>query len=468
MTPLVYVIVLNWNGKEHLPVCLGSLRRLSYPNARTLLVDNGSTDGSREYARTAFPEVEILPIEKNIGFAAANNRGMRLALERGADYVALLNNDMEVDPGWLSALTAAAESDPAIGVCATKLLYFGRRDLIQGIGVRLNRDGVGWDYLHGRYDLPGIGVDPEVAAACGGAFFARAKALREAGLFDPAYFIYMEDAELSLRIWDRGYRVVTVPAARAYHKLAATMVENSPWKNRLLLRNRILFILKCFPARMVPAALAGALRRECGLARAYYWSGNGRMIAHQARALLAVIPHLPRLAAARKRIGPVKSPRVWELVKDAPPPKIRLPQPPAPGWEKGGSASIRPAAPGALPGPGWYRLYDAGDGEYRWFAREASLSLTAPAGRCVLTVEAGNDHACLRRIPLRAFAEGKELGRVVPGAGWCAYTFPLRTEGPGPVAVTLRADDLYRAEETGEPTDLSFKVRAVTLEPSAE
>lgn len=466
MQPLVYVIVINWNGKEHLHSCLGSLARLAYPNLRTVLVDNGSSDGSAGYVRTHFPAVTVLENRRNVGFAAGNNRGMAYALERGADFIALLNNDMEVDPGWLSALVETAEGDRSVGACAPKLLYFDRRDIIQGIGVCLNRIGLAWDCLNGRYDLPGLSIASEVIAACGGAFFVRAAALRAAGLFDPAYFIYLEDVELSLRIRAHGYRIVTVPAARAYHKASATMRENSPRKNYLTLRNRILLMLKCFPAPMLPRALAGTLRREWGVAQDHYWRGQPRLIATQAHAVLAALTRLPRLFAARRRMPPLTHERVWRLLSPGvKPARIRLPLPPAEGWDRPDAPGIGLASPGARPGPGWYLMHDEADRDCRRFARTATVALKAPAGSALsLRITVGNDHYTAKPVGLRVKANGRELGRVVPKAGWSEHSFPLEGAGPGPVTVTLEADDLYSADLTGEPTDLSFKVRTIALE----
>jgi len=463
MQPLVYVIVINWNGIEHLPRCLGSLARLDYPNLRTVMVDNGSADRSAEYVRARFPAVTVLENRRNVGFAAGNNQGMAHALERGAEYIALLNNDMEVDPGWLSALVETAEGDRSVGACAPKLLYFDRRDIIQGIGVCLNRIGLAWDCLNGRYDLPGLSVPAEVIAACGGAFFVRAAALRAAGLFDPAFFIYLEDVDLSLRIRAHGYRIVTVPAARAYHKVSATMIENSPRKNFLTLRNRLMLILKCFPLSRLPGALAGTLRRECGVARDNYWRGQPRLIATQARALLAALPRLPRLLAARRRMPPLTHERVWRLLSPGErPARIRLPVLPAEGWDRPIGPAISLASPGARLGPGWYLMHDEGDRDGRRFAREASLALLPPpGGASLLRIVVGNSHASLKPVGLRVRANGRELGRVVPGEVWTEHSFPLGDAAAGPVTVTLEADDLYSADLTGEAADLSFSVREI-------
>ena len=466
MDPLVYVIVLNWNGLEHLPVCLRSLQDLSYINRRIVMVDNGSSDGSQDFVRKEFPDVEIIQNIKNIGFSPANNVGMLYALERNADYIALLNNDMEVDSNWISELVAAAESDKTIGACATKMLYFYNRDIIQGIGICLNRIALAWDYLNGRYDLKDLKVEPEILGSCGGSFFARADVLRNTGLFDPAYFTYFEDVELSMRIWDKGYRIVTVPAARVYHKFAATMVENSPWKNHLILRNRIRLILKCFPAKMLTRALANALRWEYKIARNNYWKKDYAMIANQVRTLCEAFFRSPGALARRVRQGPIRSKRVWNLVKqEIRPYRVRLPQPASPEWQAPKSHTIDIGADSSQLGPGWYLMYDEGDRLYRWFAKQASLSLKMPQKKgCSLRITLGNDYFDLRKEELHIIVDGTEIARFFPEKGWNTYRFPLQDGGRSCIRLKLRSGGLYNADYTGELTDLSFKVKEVAVE----
>ena len=469
MDPLVYIIVLNWNGIEHLPVCLGSLQKLAYSNKKILMVDNNSTDGSQDFVRREFPGVEIIRNRKNIGFSPANNVGMRCALERNADYISLLNNDMEVDSGWITELVAAAENDRTIGACATKMLYFYNRDIIQGIGICLNRIALAWDYLNGRYDLEDIKIDGEVLGSCGGAFFARADVLRKTGLFDPAYFTYYEDVELSMRIWDEGYRIVTVPSARVYHKFAATMVENSRWKNYLILRNRLRLILKCFPAPMLRRALFDTLRWELKVGRDNYWKKDYAMIANQVRAIFTATLRALSTVSHRRRTGPIESKRLWGLVKREPTPyRVRLPQPPYRKWDTPKSSVVRPAVNSSQLGPGWYLMYNEGDNRFRWFAKEASLSLRVPQKEgCSLRIAVGNDYHNLKKIELIITINGKEIGQLIPEKGWNTYRLPLCEAVGASILVKLLAGDLYNADVTGELTDLSFKVKEVALEPGA-
>ena len=114
--PNVYIVVVNWNGWQHTVRCLDSLRKLEYPNYRVVTIDNGSTDGSAERIRAAHPDVELVESGRNLGFGGGSNIGIKLALDRGADYVWVLNNDIEVEPDTLTSLIAVARSRPGIGV----------------------------------------------------------------------------------------------------------------------------------------------------------------------------------------------------------------------------------------------------------------------------------------------------------------------------------------------------------------
>jgi hypothetical protein len=217
--PLVSIIVVNYNGYVHLPTCLGSLRKLSYPNYEVILIDNGSTDGSYELAGSNYPEVRRLRLRKNRGFAVANNIAVEHA---GGEYVAFLNNDTEVDAEWLSEMVRVAEQDKSVAACASKLLMFNARQVINSAGGGMTRTGLGFD--RGLYELDGGKFDrmEDVIFASAGAMLLRKSVFRHLGGFDKKFFMYHEDVDLGWRIWLAGYRVVYVPTAKVYHKYGAT------------------------------------------------------------------------------------------------------------------------------------------------------------------------------------------------------------------------------------------------------
>lgn len=243
--PLVYIIILNWNGKEHLKDCLPSVATTNYPNFKTVVVDNGSTDGSQEFVKRYFQNIELLENGKNLGFAEGNNVGVRYALNQGADYIALLNNDTEVDQNWISELVKVAESDPNIGACATKMLMFYARTVINGVGNSMALFGGAWDRGLGEKDVGQYGNIEEVFGACAGGMMVKREVVEEVGLFDKKYFIYFEDIDWAWRIRLFGYNIVYVPSAIVYHKFgASTGGPQSVRRLYLAHRNKMRNILK--------------------------------------------------------------------------------------------------------------------------------------------------------------------------------------------------------------------------------
>jgi GT2 family glycosyltransferase len=150
--PLVSVVIPNWNGAVHLPACLKALRAQRYPQVEVIVADNGSTDGSLTLLAT-YPEVRVVALPENRGFAGACNAGMRAA---GGEFIALLNNDTEVDPGWVEALVDVFGRHPDVGLVASKMLLFDRRDVFHTAGDYYRLDGVPgnrgvWQRDEGQY-----------------------------------------------------------------------------------------------------------------------------------------------------------------------------------------------------------------------------------------------------------------------------------------------------------------------------
>ena len=180
MHALVYVIVLNYNGRHHLEYCLPSLVATQYPNYRIVLVDNASTDGSVEYARENF-EIEIIQNHRNLSYAGGNNVGIRYALDQCADYIVLQNNDTKVDPRWLDQAVTVAEVNPRVGFIGFNML----QEYIQGE----DPDGEQFRALMSTWDH--VEVTP-ARHITGAALFVRAEVLSAVGLFDEASTFYGE------------------------------------------------------------------------------------------------------------------------------------------------------------------------------------------------------------------------------------------------------------------------------------
>lgn len=241
--PKVCVIVLNWNGRRYLDDCFTSLQAQTYTDYEVILVDNGSIDGSVGWVAERFPRVRLICNETNVGFAAGNNQAIR---STGAEFIVTLNNDTRVVPGWLAALIEAAESDPSVGMVASKMLFADRPDTIDSAGIALDPVGIAWDRLGGMPDDPGEETPIEVFGPCAGAALYRRAMLDQIGLFDEDFFAYLEDVDLAWRARSAGWRCLYAPAARVYHAHSATGIEGSPFKSRHLGRNKVWLIAKNF------------------------------------------------------------------------------------------------------------------------------------------------------------------------------------------------------------------------------
>jgi GT2 family glycosyltransferase len=240
----VTVIVPTWNGRELLDAALLSLREQRFRDFTVLVVDNGSTDGTAEHVRGSHPGVEVVALAENHGFAGAVNAGIGRA---EGEYVALLNNDMELDPGWLAELVAALDADARAGSAASKLRMLREPGLLDGAGDIVTWYGATWRRGHGepdrgQYDEPGV-----VASPCAGAALYRRRALEEVGGFDERFFAYLEDADWGLRAQLAGWPCLWVPGAVAYHLGGATSRRMGDLETELIARNTLALVLKSFP-----------------------------------------------------------------------------------------------------------------------------------------------------------------------------------------------------------------------------
>lgn len=208
MTPAFVAVVLNWNGGDDTLAALESLAGVP-----TICVDNGSTDGSDVRVEERFPAVELLRTGANLGFAGGNNVGIRRALERGADWVLLLNNDAVAEPGLVEALVRAAGARPDAGLLACKVLSWDGAG-VQYAGADFNAR-LGYSGRVATNGRPGL---RDVGRADGAALALSRAACERAGLLDEQLFMYVEDVDLSLRVRREAFAVVFVPDARVRHK----------------------------------------------------------------------------------------------------------------------------------------------------------------------------------------------------------------------------------------------------------
>ena len=228
---LVAVVVLNWNRREDTLACLRSLAQVEVPPLLVVVVDNASSDGSADAVEREFPGVELIRNDANLGFAEGNNAGIERALALGAEYVVVLNNDVEVDPGFVVALLDEAARRRDAASLGSKILYESPPDLIWFAGADYDPRS-GYNGRQRGYREHDDGRFDEVVTtdrACGAAMLVPRAVLEQIGLFDPELFLYNEDTDWSLRARAAGLRHYVVPASVVHHKVsAASGGESSP------------------------------------------------------------------------------------------------------------------------------------------------------------------------------------------------------------------------------------------------
>ena len=217
----VFVVILNWNGKDVIEACIDSLLRISDPEFKIIVVDNASSDGSDEVVERKYPGVELIRNSRNLLFAEGNNVGIRRALEQGADFILLLNNDTEVAPDFLKNMLSAINSGDRVGVVGPKILYFDDKKRIWYGGGSFYP--IIWVPKHDnirRLDGSFEDMRSETGYVTGCAMLIRKEVIEDVGLLDPSYTIYCEDVDFCLRARRAGWSCVYEPSARVYHKVS--------------------------------------------------------------------------------------------------------------------------------------------------------------------------------------------------------------------------------------------------------
>jgi len=299
MSPSVSVVIPTWNGRAMLDLALVSLERQSLAPLEVIVVDNGSTDGTVEWLRERRPRVEVVALEENAGFAAGVNRGLERA--RG-EYVALVNNDVELDPDFLRELAAGLERDPGAASAASKMLRFDDREVIDATGDTLRWSGIALQRGQGERDRGQYDRPERVFSACAGAALYRRSALDEVGDFDEAFFAYLEDVDWGFRAQLAGHGCAYVPTAVAYHVGSASTRREGrldPFFYGLPRRNDVWLVLKNYPAGALARYAPLVLVNHLGLV--YVAVRDGMAQAHWA-ALRAAAAGLPRVLRQRRAI----------------------------------------------------------------------------------------------------------------------------------------------------------------------
>jgi GT2 family glycosyltransferase len=293
----VAVLIVNWNSRNLLRECLKSLKAQTRTPDRVILVDNNSTDNSLQQAEDSLEGVEVIRLQKNVGFARANNIAARAA--GSVDALALLNPDAFPDPGWLAALMAAAERQPEAGSFASRMVLDGQPDFLDGAGDSYHTSGRAWRNGHRLRVREWAAGDREVFAPCAAAALYRRAAFEAAGGFDEEYFCYFEDVDLGFRLRLRGFGCLYVHDAVVRHVSSATTGYRSDFAVYHGERNAVWTFFKDMPWPLLLLYLPQHLALNAAALVYYPLRGQGRVVW---RAKLDALRGLPSVLRRRSKV----------------------------------------------------------------------------------------------------------------------------------------------------------------------
>jgi GT2 family glycosyltransferase len=302
-------IVVTYRAQPYLAGLFSTLERhTELSDTRIIVVDNASDDSTLEELQrltAGWNNVDILPQTHNTGFAEGNNIGIARARELGAEYVVLLNQDLELTAGWLEPLLVVMQQRPDVAAAQPLILLHSEPELVNTAGNQLHFCGFGYcgDYRSSIDSLRDVRTVRSVAFASGAALMLRMSALDQVGDFDASLFLYHEDCELQIRLRQQGYDCVLVPAARVFHKYTASF---SAQKYALLDRNRWLVLLKNWPMDRLLVAAPALAGTELAV---LVFAAKGGWLRAKLSTYGAIAGQLPRIVRDRRRIQRMRSPR---------------------------------------------------------------------------------------------------------------------------------------------------------------
>jgi GT2 family glycosyltransferase len=471
-SPLVSVVIVSFNGRQHLERCLPALAATTGVEFETTLADNGSSDGTAGWVRDRFPTIRALELGHNLGFGAANACGIAAAR---APLIALLNSDTVVEPGWLAELVRVLDGDPTIAAVCSTLRLLDHPELLNARGGGMSRLGFGFDrdYLHPAAPSP-LAPEPEtreVLFPTAAAMLIRREDFAAAGGFDPAMFMYHEDVDLGWRLWLAGRRVVACRDSVVVHALggSAHAGRSRAWKERLGARHNLRSLLVCYQARPLLGALLGLAR---------LWLRH-RAVGRALGATAWNLAHLPGTLLRRWRVQRGRAIDDASLVErglvspaalnPAPP---ELPRPGVDGdrIDLLVSPVLRPghhAALGRL-GPGWHPRRRDADGWWRWTCGDARCRLrVAPGAAGTLVVSASLAQTPAGEGTVLVSCNGVAARAQLPASGWHEVALPVEADAHGRLEVRICSPAWERdnSSPVGNPCRIGCAVREVRFEP---
>lgn len=254
--PKISIVILNWNGVQLLQQFLPSVIEFSKGDSiQVVVADNGSTDGSLEMMHKLFPQVRVLDLKKNYGFALGYNNSLK---EIEADYYVILNSDVEVTPGWLDSPIQLMEKDKSIAAVQPKILSYQKKTHFEYAGAAGGFiDRFGYPFCRGRI-FDAVEADHgqydsviDIFWATGACMFIKADLFHQAGGFDASFWAHMEEIDLCWRLKNRGYRIVYTPESKVYHLGGGSLAYDNPRKLFLNFRNNLWLLYKNLPGNQL-------------------------------------------------------------------------------------------------------------------------------------------------------------------------------------------------------------------------
>ncbi len=300
--PLFSIVIPNWNGKKFLKTCLDAIAQQTYSHVEVIIVDNASEDGSQAFIKESYPDVILVELSKNLGFTGACNAGIQIAQ---GEFVSLLNNDTEVHPHWVEACISGFDRHPEVGIVASKMLLFDRRDHIHTTGDFFTVSGKAgnrgvWERDAGQFD-----EEEYVFSACGGSSVYRKALLDEVGLLDDDFFFSLEDVDLAWRAQLAGWRCLYTPHAIVYHHLSATGggVTASYYDGR----NLIYVLIKNYPTVLWRKYGWQVLRTQFKIATDALRAWRGEAARARLRGMFAGLRGIPKMWRKRRKIQQMRT-----------------------------------------------------------------------------------------------------------------------------------------------------------------
>ena len=242
--PLVVTLILNTNHCEDTLAALKSAQKNTYPNQKLIVLDNGSIDGSVEAIKQAFPQVQVVALEQNLGYAGNNNVGIKIAINQHADWVFILNEDIVLAPDCLEKLMQAANNDNHIGILGPMVYHFDEKDVIQSAGGKIDDLWRAWHLGKNELDQGQFQTPQRVDWISGCAILIRKEVLNQIGALDERFFYYWEETELCIRANLKGWGILQVPHAKIWHKGVIREYHPSPNVTYYNTRNHLLLMKK--------------------------------------------------------------------------------------------------------------------------------------------------------------------------------------------------------------------------------